>query len=260
MRDRERLVIALDEVPWWVGEIRATEGDLAARAALSGLRYLRQRDDLAGRLRWILTGSISLGGMARSLNASAEINDLHPAVQLGPLPDLAGRTLFEVLVTGRGLACQPEAAALACQEAGGSPHWIHWMAGRAAAHADLADTEAGVTTEVVRRALADIEHPRTGRDLFDDEGRIHLVKSHGHEDARTMKAILGAVAAASGPATEIQVQAVAQANMKRPDRAKARELISALVDDWYLDQDLNGRLRFVNPLFRRWWQRFGEAP
>lgn len=252
-----RLVLALDEVPWWIAEIRKTEGDDAARTVLAGLRYLRQRDDLEERTRWILTGSVGLAGVARAVGASAEINDLNPFFQLGPLDDISGRTLFETQVVARGLQCDPAAAAMGAHEAGGSPHWIRWLAQRAANHPESAPHQGRVTERSVEAALADIEHPRLGSDLFDDEGRVHLRKYHGEEGARVMSAILMAAAESDGGLTEAAAQGIAQTEMSRPDRAQAREWVFALVDAWYLDWDPSRRLTFVNPLFRRWFRRFG---
>ena len=252
-----RLVLALDEVPWWIAEIRKTEGDDAARTVLAGLRYLRQRDDLESRTRWILTGSVGLAGVARAIGASAEINDLNPFFPLGPLDEHFGRTLFEMRVIERQLGCDPAAAALGAREAGGSPHWIRWLAQRAANHP--ASTSGGlcVSIQSVKLALGDIEHPRLGSDLFEDEGRVHLRKYHGDEGARVMSAILMAAAESEDGLTEAAAQALAQSEMSRPDRAQAREWVFALIDAWYLDWDHSQRLSFVNPLFRRWFKRFG---
>ena len=40
-------------------------------------------------------------------------------------------------------------------------------------------------------------------------------------------------------------------------RAEAEHAIMQLVDEFYLDTE-GDRLRFSNPLFRRWWERFGH--
>lgn len=151
------------------------------------------------------------------------------------------------------------AALLAYQEAGGSPHWIHWLAGRCSIHAAADGAAPGVTDDSVRRALSDLEHPRKGRDLFDDEGRVHLKKYYGQQGAEVMSAVLDAAAASEGGLTEAQAQSAAQQAMRIPDRSRAREYVHALIDAWYLDQNPQGGLDFVNPLFRRWWRRFGGA-
>jgi len=258
LKEKQRLVIALDEVPWWVAEIRKLEGDNAARTALSGLRHLRERDDLKPRTRWILTGSVGLTGLAKALNASAEINDVLPQVLLGPLKSAAGQTLFEMLTTDRGLQCDADASKLGCAEAGGSPHWIRWLAGRAASRVQEAGSK--VTTQHVQGALADIESDRLGRVLFDDEGRVHLLKAHGPDDARIAAAILTAAAEAQGPISTSEIQSAAQQVMSRPDRRKVEQIGSSLINAWYLDEVGDGSLRFVNPLFQRWWGKFGEIP
>jgi len=94
-RGKRRLFVAFDEAPWWLDSIRKEGGAPAARAALAQLRHLRQRDDLCERVRWILTGSVGLGSLARQLDAAAEIGDLQPPYELRPLDAAAGEALFE---------------------------------------------------------------------------------------------------------------------------------------------------------------------
>src|SRR5690606_27437125 len=88
----KRLLITLDEVPWLLGEIRARQGDAAARTALAKLRALRHR--FPDRLRLLLTGSVGLAGLAHDIGASAELNDLS-IEQLPPLTPDWGSALFE---------------------------------------------------------------------------------------------------------------------------------------------------------------------
>ncbi len=237
-----RLVVMLDEVPWWLDGLR-TESDELARVALARLRYLRDKDP---RLQMLLTGSIGLAGLARAIGASAELNDLFP-MELGPLPRAHAETLFDVELTRRGKVAHGGAKTLAWKETGGSPYWLKLLAQRITGTTGV--TEAHVTEQI--EALLG---PRL-RNLFDDEGNAHLRKRHGGERGQRMRAVLSAAAAED----EIGLAAlimVAVANGER-SRAAAEELVYILVDEYYLELD-GERVRFLNPLLKRWWQRYGD--
>lgn len=40
---------------------------------------------------------------------------------------------------------------------------------------------------------------------------------------------------------------------------RARECLYLLIDGFYLAEEPGGTLRWVNPLFRRWWLKYGGA-
>ncbi len=253
--DDTRFLLALDEVPWWLDEIRAAEGGQAARRTLATLRRLRQRQGLASRVRMLLTGSIGLAGLAKELNASAELNDLQPEFEVPPLSESAGAALFESEVATRGHHCSPASARAAHGQAGGSPHWIKVLAGMAAARVQGTHLEESHLAE----AIAELLHPRM-REQFDDEGRAHLIRRHGKARARRMVAILDAVA--DQPAPEHVLASAAMKGVDPPERREIRELIYTLMDEHYITEDRSvnpPQYRFVNPLFQLWWQRYGGA-
>lgn len=112
------LVVALDEVPWWLDALeRAKPG--SARIALAELRRLRGESSLA-HVRWVLTGSVGIASRAIRWQASAELNDLS-VVELPPLDQAAGMALFETECLAHNRECEPEAAAFAHWLGGGRP-------------------------------------------------------------------------------------------------------------------------------------------
>jgi hypothetical protein len=116
-KQNKDIVIALDEVPWWLDQLIASGQAAAAREVLGRLRQLRQATDLQ-RIRWVLTGSVSLPQLAASMGASADLNDLHPSLPLHPLEAAAGEALFEAEVAGAHRASTP-AARRSAQEGSG---------------------------------------------------------------------------------------------------------------------------------------------
>jgi hypothetical protein len=255
-----RLVLMLDEVPWWLDGLRvvrpgdgddpATQlraGDGRVREALAQLRYLRQRDGLAPQLRMVVTGSVGIANLAAAVGAPAELNDLEP-YELRPLEEHAGSALFEAELAGRGIGCTPEVAIEAQRIAGGSPHWIKQLAAKIAGGGNA---NAASLAEAVEQLLS----PRM-RHLFHDEGHAHLLRRHA-ELAPMLKAMLASASGSDeGVPRAIVLAAGLQAGLR--GREAAERATMQLVDEFYFE--LRGdRLRFSNPLLRRWWQRYGDA-
>ena len=255
MKPEQRLLLALDEVPWWLDEIRQSQGERAARGTLANLRRLRQQEGLSSKLRMILTGSMGLAGLARSLDASAELNDLQPEVEVPPLKQAAGAALFEAQVAIRKVQCPPDVAAAAHDLTGGSPHWIKALAAKAAASGHRPGHQ--LNHKDLDIAVEALLHPKL-RDQFDDEGRSHLIRRHGRPKAARMAAILDA--ALDAPVPESSLVAAAMSGIDAPNPREIRELIYTLVDEFYLSvESINkqNQYTFTNPLFQRWWKRYG---
>lgn len=258
LESKQRLALFLDEVPWWLDGLRrpqagdevylddrARAGDGRVRQALAQLRYFRQRDGLADRLRMILTGSVGLAGLAQAAGASAELNDL-AAYELRPLDERDGSALFEYELASRGVPCGEATSHYAQRLAGGSPHWIKQIAAKIRGR----DRQAG--REEVDLAAEQLLSPRM-RHLFQDEAYHHLDRRHG-KSADLMRAVLSAASASDAGATRA---ALLTSGLKRArSRAEVEQAILQLVDDFYLDGE-GDRYRFANPLFRRWWERYG---
>jgi hypothetical protein len=247
------LCLMLDEVPWWLDGLRGRiEGDAdreaglaRVRQALAQLRFLRQREGLADRLRMVFTGSVGLATLAAAAGAPAELNDLE-VHELGPLADEAGTALFEAELLARGIGCTPTAALEAHRLAGGSPHWIKQVAAKVTRRKQADGAAVG---DAVERLLG-----ARMRHLFEDEGSAHLARRHG-DRAPALKAILSAASAAdAGVARTVAVAAALAAGI--PSRAGAEQAVLQLVDEFYLEVS-GDRVRFGNPLFRRWWTRYG---
>ncbi len=253
---KRRLALFLDEVPWWLDSLRrkhagddaADDGDARVRQALAQLRYLRQREGLTERLRMVLTGSVGLSGLASSVGAAAELNDL-TTHELGGLAEHDGIGLFEAEVNARGVDCTPLASKNAHAVSGGSPHWIKQIAAKVPSRRG-----APVDEVAVAAAVEELLAPRM-RHLFDDEGNAHIARRHG-ERAPMLKAMLSAASATdAGVPPSTLITAGLRAGLAT--RGDAERAMMQLVDEFYLTQR-GERLAFQNPLFRRWWERYGH--
>jgi hypothetical protein len=167
---------------------------------------------------------------------------------LRPLEEHAGSALFEAELAGRGIGCTPEVAIEAQRIAGGSPHWIKQLAAKIAGGGNA---NAASLAEAVEQLLS----PRM-RHLFHDEGHAHLLRRHA-ELAPMLKAMLASASGSDeGVPRAIVLAAGLQAGLR--GREAAERATMQLVDEFYFE--LRGdRLRFSNPLLRRWWQRYGDA-
>lgn len=244
--DGRTLVVALDEVPWWLDAVERDDAG-GARAALGALRRIRQHDALVDHVRWVLTGSIGLAGLASALGASAELNDLDTQI-LEPMPAEIGAALFELELATANKPCVPTVAQYAAALAGGSPYWIRRLAFTA---------RGGTSTEDIDSAAELLLAP-TLRKQFADEGREHFKRRHPEQ----MPALLAILEALSGDDSGLPTQAAlnaARAALPDSSAAEARECLYLLIDGFYLREAPDGTLGWVMPLFRRWWLRYGGA-
>jgi hypothetical protein len=243
----ERLVVAMDEVPWWLDGLDAGEGHGAARGALAELRRLRHQ--WLDRVRMVVSGSVGLSGLAADLGASAELNDLH-VWRLPALDRAAGSTLFEVEVVGLGGRVVDNAGAEAWKLSGGLPYWVKELGERAVS----ATPDGPVGMAAVDAAVEEVLQPAM-RHLFRDEAREHFLRREPAHVA-TLTAML-AEAAGADVCDEEGLLTAALAGSAGLSRGAARELPYRLGDAWYLQPAEGGGWAWVNPLLRLWWQRYG---
>ncbi len=247
LEDDDTLVIALDELPWWLDELERRETG-RARTALAQLRYLAL-DRRFHSLRWVFTGSVGLAGRAVAWHSSAELNHLDLVV-VPPLDPAASAALFEAEVVAGGKQITPGAARRAHQIAGGLPHWVKVLAARCAS-ADRVPVDAQAVQLQVERLLG-----TQMRHLFQEEGEGHLMRRFTDSDRRFAAAILTALSEADRPLPRQGLLTSAMA--VGASSGQAREVLLRLVDDFYLVETDAEHLAFLVPLFGLWWQRWGR--
>jgi hypothetical protein len=191
---------------------------------------------------------VGLAGLAADLGASADVNDLDRQT-LDPLGVTWSKALFRAEVSSLGRTATEEASEKAAALTGGLPHWIKEMAQRSVA-VGSGEVSEGHVQLAVKRML----EPAM-RDLLRDELQEHFIRRHA-DHAGVMAALLNAAAEADETPEEALVSLALQ---RRPDlsRRRAQELIYRLADAWYLCPGNPGNWRFLTPLFRMWWNRYG---
>ncbi len=249
IEDTQSILLCLDEVPWWLDDVRRTSGPESARQALARLRALRQHHP---QLRMILTGSVGLSGLANQLGASADINDVMPSLPLRPLDVDAGATLFETEVMARGATADGDTSRHAHRLAGGFPHWIKMLAERAPIAAGRIAIE---DVDAAGQVLLSVRN----RSLFNDEGAEHFDRRYPADRIRRLHAVLDTVSREEGPASKDLLITAALHNGAQT-RKDAWDDIMELVDAWMLDSADDESFYFLLPLFRLWWQKYGGAP
>ncbi|HMJ77603.1 MAG TPA: hypothetical protein VK507_16610 [Iamia sp.] len=134
----DRLLLVCDELPDMVEAIRRTEGDAAARRALSLFRSWRDTSGEPGRpsaVRWLVTGSVGLHHVLRAIDDRQDLaNDLYP-MPLGPLDRSWAGWLAESLLLGAGISHpDPAAVALLADRSDGFAMVLHLVAAQVRDH------------------------------------------------------------------------------------------------------------------------------
>lgn len=129
---KDRLLLAWDEVPDMITAIADAEGDPAARQVLGVLRRLRQEGaQRAGRIRWLLTGSVGFHHVTRRLGRDDLLADLDH-LELGPIERRWSEHLCERLLRGAGFDPSVEAVNSLADVSGGLPVVAHLVASQVA--------------------------------------------------------------------------------------------------------------------------------
>lgn len=245
------LVVALDEVPWWLDRLEEAHSG-GARTALAQLRHLAD-DRLLDQVRWILTGSVGLAGRAAQWGASADINHLEPVV-VPPLDDVAGSTLFETEVVAHGCSADLLAAREAHRIAGGLPHWIKALASGACATVGSGQRVdvAAVTAELERRLGTLFRH------ALEEEMHTHFTRRWSPRELAVRNAVLDQVAPHTEPAPRRGIVAAALSLLGSGHSPReVEDVILRLIDEFYLVEQ-GDRVLFTVPLYSLWWARWGR--
>lgn len=244
------LVLALDEVPWWLDELERAEAG-GARRALAHLRYLRG-DPRFSRVSWALTGSVGLAGRAISWSASAEINDLD-IVEVVPLTEVAGVTLFEVETGADSGEAARHAAKEAHRLAGWRPHWIKLLAQRTRASGAPVSL-AALAAEAERLLGTPMRH------LFQEEGVGHFGRLYTEPQRRAAERVLDQLSQHQGALPRVGLITVAMSESGGAlERRAADEVLLRLIDEFYLVEVGQDSLTFAVPLLGLWWAKWGPS-
>jgi hypothetical protein len=244
-----RVVFLWDEVPFLLDNVarREGEGSLVAMEILDLLRSLGQD---YSRVRMVLTGSVGLHHILRSLQKQGYLNSpLNHMERISPgalAPDAARQLAFDLLA-GDGIECDdPEACARSIADAVGNvAFYIHKMISR------LPQGTVMTAAQIDARLQAEIAHPDNDWDLA--HYRTRLPEYYG-SDAPIVLLALDAVA--SGEPLDFEgIFREVRNRLAFDDADRLRDLLRLLQQDHYLERDpSSGRYRFRFSLIRRWWR------
>ncbi|MFB9314318.1 hypothetical protein [Nocardioides plantarum] len=228
------LVVAMDEVPIAIANIKDNEGPAAAHQLLQCLRELRRR---RSRLRWILCGSIGFHHVLRACGATeGVINDL-VNLPLGPMTQPEAVELAHRLLLGIGHTPTDPAVSEMVRVTERIPFLLHALAHRL--------RESGLATDATR--VVSVFDEFVG-DREDSRALTHLVTRLDplyEGRVREAELLLDRVATAgSVPTADVLTQGSDQ----------IRLILDDLVDDHYLVEGADA-IRWRYDVLRRVWHR-----
>ncbi len=217
LRDDEKLILALDEVPLAVANIARSENAQAANLLLQTLRSQRSRRP--SKIGWLITGSVGFHHVLRLANATeGAVNDLY-SLHCGPLDEDAATDLAASLLVGTDRSAPEPVVAAIVEQSGRIPFLMHLLvAGLAASSLPL---EPPSIEEVWRDQIVD---PDRSRGLAHSFTRLPHYYGEQSDDAyRVLDETAAAIVA-------VEFDELA-GNL---DRNTALDLVDRLVADHYL--------------------------
>lgn len=243
----ERVMLFLDEFPWFLDAIEKQHGWQAAAEVLDFLRALRQQES---GVRMIYTGSIGLHHITARLDrhgyGNKPVNDLAmeevPPLDEGLAMELAGGLLVGEKVPVTNLEACAEAIAL---EAGGVPFYIQHLVNLALR---------------ARKTLSPGDVPNLLVQLFLDSTEAadfrhfhkRLSQYYGSPQAGFCEQLLDAVAPSPDPLPLRHLRSL----VPMASEEQVKELLLMLMKDHYLFRELVDNVivyRFRYEVVRKWW-------
>jgi len=250
--DRLSLVIAWDEFPDMINAIIEKEGAAQASALLGMLRRIRQK--YAGRVHWLLTGSVGMHHVLRRLNHGSSFTTDLDSVPLGPLSPAWARWLAGSLLLGADFLPTGAKMAELADASDGIPFLLHLLVRHARDSLITRGPLEMPTERLFFRAIGDLDSSSQATHL------LTRVGSHYGEYAPLAEFLLDLIA--GEPATrgllEQRVSTTgkwhASATAVSVDRDVQR-VLDWLVLDHYVIKDDRHVLSWRYPALRRIWEQ-----
>jgi hypothetical protein len=247
--EHKRVVFLFDEMPWMLAAIAdpSRDGEQTAMEVLDVLRALRQSTTTGSGFRMVLSGSIGLQHVLRTLKQQGyknePVNDMTLVEVPGLDPPVAANLATQLLI-GEGLSYDPAAPSLIADRTGGFPYYVHWVV------YELRIGGKPVTLDevdlVVKKLLTAPQDPCNLRHFLERIDRYYP------NEEKVVLALLDHAAQSITHLTQSELINVAKtAGATDPDRV--RELLRLLSVDHYLKRDTKGHYTFQHVLLRQWW-------
>jgi len=253
MSGDQTILMVWDEFPLMLYNISERESEKAAIHLLDQLRALRQKH--ADKLRFLVTGSIGLHLVIRSLrqagNANDPVNDLYsttvPPMTHRHARDLATELLHEldVVPSDRG-----RIADLLADQIEGFPYYIHHVVDQLQQlHRRVTESDAASAVESL------IYDPQDPAHFGYYLSRIDIY--YDSSEAALARVILDAIATADSPLAVERIVNLGRHKIQDLPEEGIRAVLALLVEDHYLvksrtDQHMAYEFRWK--LVKRWWR------
>ncbi len=249
-------VLLLDELPIFLKALHDSGSDGIAQAR-QVMNHLAQLQAKHPEIRWLVTGSIGFGPLAKQGQYEAlltkythfELNTLTQEQAWDYLQDLASGGH----IAGRSSVSLIERQIITTELSWLSAYYLREIASRLEGPPQEDPVRA---KQAVEQALSKLMQPMDGHPLSVWEE--HLRKHYSDEDRRIAIAVLNALTQQTSTMMSSLMIAVAQPTL---DPAKFANLLRRLHIEGYIacsdwDDTSTASFNYMNPLLRRYWKRY----
>jgi len=241
-----KLIIMIDEFAQTIENIKQEEGISHAVHLLQSNRSLRQNGDINSKFQFIYTGSISLEGIARRMDASKFINDLD-ILKVTPLSEEEGKSLVYELLKGLNFTMDEETINHLLNEIKWLiPFYIQLAMDKIQ---DIYDEEN--LTHIYNKSV-DIAIKRMIEENNKFSSWHERLKVYKNNDYKFIMEVLNIIA--TKQTKNITYNEIYDLAVKYNLEETYKELLNTLIDDGYINKDEEKRIyTFTSPILRIWW-------
>lgn len=245
MRDQgQRLLLACDEVPDMLLAIeRRSPG--AAENVLAVLRRFRDQDARSS-VRWLLTGSVGMHHVMRTITAGDDLIGDLDTIHLGPLSDNWACWLAQSLLLGAKIDYEPGTPAEVVRIAGGIPYLVHLIIARGRDR-QIRFIKSENVDKIFLEAVGDLDTSQQSTHL------LTRLQPYYDRDTQAAEWLLDKLAESAF--TRPQLQAAASIG-EEPllGETRLRSLLDWLCLDHYIVKGSSGSYNWRYPPLQRIWQ------
>ncbi|MBZ9685467.1 hypothetical protein G9F72_003755 [Clostridium estertheticum] len=244
--DGHKLIIMIDEFAQTIENIQQKEGAAAAVQLLQSNRALRQNSDINSKFQFIYTGSISLEGIARRMDASKFINDLD-ILKVTPLSEEEGKNLVNELLKGLYFTMDEDTIDHMLYEIKWLiPFYIQLAMDKIL---DICDEE---NLNAIYNNSVDIAIKRMIEENNKFSSWHERLKVYKNNDYKFIIEVLNIISITE--AKVITYNEIYDLAVAYDLEQTYKELLNTLIDDGYINNDEEGKLyTFTSPILRMWW-------
>lgn len=243
----EKLIIAIDEFPQTIENIKKDESESNAIKFLELNRELRQNRELSSKIQFIYCGSIGLENIVSSLNSSSTINDIVP-VHIQSLSKVEANNFIDSLLTETDLEISLEVREyIFSQIKWLIPFYLQLVIDQICYY-DFEDSSKSISEEVIDKVIESMLEDRT----YFDHWFSRLRKAYQSNEFNFAKELLNKISE-SGSISSSEVTNFAH---KYSLQSNYLDIVHALKHDGYINNSNDSKTYVFNfPLLKMWWNK-----